>query len=184
MLAACTRRFSSMVSNGASASRATSSNTSVSKKLVKAKVSSVSGVGTKSLAAMAMRKYAEAATPNTDAAVKKWNLELNKLLKLRYYEEGVAHYEKMKAAGVTPNATTFTIMFDTYLAWNDDNAIVGLLEDIKARGLKTFFIEHDTKLRDLLQDPEDPIARKKAVDVHSTILRYRKANINLFEAPK
>jgi hypothetical protein len=172
-----------MMAGGSSSASSSVSKASKSKMVVSSNSSVVQGAQVQSLMKVALRKYADAAPANPEALTKKWNLELNKLLKLRYYEEGVAHYEKMKAAGVTPNAATFLIMFDTYLGWEDNNAIVSLVEDIKARGLKTYFIENDTKLQAFMAEKTRE-GLDQAVEIHTQMLRYRKANLNPFEAPK
>jgi hypothetical protein len=128
-----------------------------------------------------MRKYAESAEANAEAVTKKWNLELNKLYKLRYYDEAIAQYEKMKASGATPNSKTFLVMFDTYMQITDNNGIVALLADIEARGLKTYFQQADAQLRELSEVRE---TREKMIEHHQTMVRLRKAGLNPFDPPK
>ena len=128
-----------------------------------------------------LRKYTTAKhSTDADAAVKRWNLELNRLLKLRHYEQGAAKFEEMKAAGVTPNPITYAIMFDTYVAWQDNASVVKMLKEIKDRGLKTYFGEKDAELMRLTEsDSRD--SHRKAVELYTDMIRRRKAGINPIE---
>lgn len=180
MLAACTRSFYSISANRTSRAVNTGLK-SVNKKNTRLSKSWHSRYGAENcLSKVALRKYT--APPEVEAVTKKWNLELNKLLKLRYFEEAVSHYEKMKESGATPNASTFLIMFDTYMNWQDNNAIRALLEDIKARGINTQFAKIDAQLEELSQ--QGRIGRDKATEVKLKLIRSRRAGLNPFEVAK
>ena len=182
MLTACARKLGSFGANSATGARVARTKAASRKNIMSSSSYEKSGASvSKSLAQVSMRKYAEAATSDVEAVTKKWNLELNKLYKLRYYEEAIAEYEKMKASGATPNSKTFMIMFDTFMQRSDENGIVALLEEIKARGLKTYFQQADAKLRELSQQRE---TREKAIEHHQTMVRLRKAGLNPFDPPK
>lgn len=185
MLAVCTRRlYSAGSSSGGSLS---SVRTCVSSRgsVVYAPSSALSGVSSKSsLVKVALRKYADAAVSgDAEAATKKWNIELNRLYKLRYYEEAIEKFQKMKEAGVTPNSVTYMIMYDTLGQWQDSNALVALVEEVKARGMKTYFVEKDNRLQELVDD-ESREAQLEAVDIQSQMLRYKQAGLNPFDPLK
>lgn len=142
MLAACTRQLRTWGANG---SHSVGASKYFAKNSKAAKVYSGKVESPKSLARVALRKYAEAAAAQTEASseavVKKYNLELNKLAKLRNYDEANTLYEKMKQEGVTPNPTTYLIMFEAYLRWPDQVLLGNMLEDLKAKGIKTQFAQ-------------------------------------------
>lgn len=183
MLAACTRQLRTWGANG---SHSVGASKYFAKNSKAAKVYSGKMESPKSLARVALRKYAEAVATQTEASseavVKKYNLELNKLAKLRNYDEANTLYEKMKQEGVTPNPTTYLIMFEAYLRWPDQILLGNMLEDLKAKGIKTQFAVNDAQYKELVAGGRPN--REKWIALEEKIQRARQAGLNPFEPPK
>lgn len=184
MLVACTRRLYSAGSSSRVGVSSLRSGASARVGDAGASSSVYSGVSTKSsLMKVALRKYAEAAPGDAEAATKKWNIELNRLYKLRYFEEASQKFQKMKEAGVTPNTLTYSIMYDTYGSWGDNGAMTALVEEVKAKGVKSYLVEKAARLSDLLED-DSREAEMESAEIQAQMLRYKQAGLNPFDPLK
>jgi len=182
MLAACTRRLYSAGGRLCSARSAVVP----SRVGVVSVPSYVSGGASpnSSLVKVALRKFADAAAPgDAEAATRKWNIELNRLYKLRYYEEAIEKYQKMKESGVAPNSLTYMIMYDTFGNWQDNNAMAALVAEVKAKGMKTYLVEKDNRLQELSND-ESREALLESVNIQEQMLRHKQAGLNPFDPLK
>lgn len=182
MLVACTRRLYAVGSSprGGAVSLRSGVKSRVSQS--SASSSAYAGVSSKSsLVKVALRKYADAT--EAEAATKKWNIELNRLFKLRYYEQASEQYKKMKEAGVTPNTLTYSIMYDTYGMWQDGGAMAALVDEVKARGVKSYLVDKAARLQELLED-DSREADLESAEINSQLNRYKQAGLNPFDPLK
>ena len=134
-----------------------------------------------SLMRSAMRKYTTAQS-SLGQDTKKWNIELNRLYKLRYFDDVTSTYTKMKETGVAPDATTYMIMFDSHIANFDNNSVVSLVADAKAAGVKTSFLEKDAQFQQMLFSEDDSADLElKSIQLHQSLKKFRQAGLNPFD---
>lgn len=181
MLAACARRIQSS-SASAVASRGVGEQGGLKQGLVASYASKTgSQVSKASLATVATRKYSTAQSAlGTDT--KKWNIELNRLFKLRFYDDVTSAYAKMKQGGAAPDATTFMIVFDSHIANCDNNSVVELVKEAKAGGVKTSFLDKDEQMHQLLASGDDsPDLELKSIHLQQYLRKFRQAGLNPFD---
>lgn len=134
-----------------------------------------------SLVRSAMRKYTTAQS-SIGKDTKKWNIELNRLYKLRYFEDVTSAYAKMKESGAAPDATTYMIVFDSHIANYDNNAVVSLVAEAKAAGVKTSFLDKEAQLQQMVFSPDDSAELElKSIQLHQSLKKFRQAGLNPFD---
>lgn len=181
MLTACVRRIQ-LGSASAVGSRGVGEKVAMKQQnMSKYGQSLVQNKSIKSWKAVATRQYATTES-GFGADTKKWNVELNRLFKLRYYDDVTKVYAKMKESGAAPDATTYMIVFDSHIANLDNNSVVDLLTEAKNNGVKTSFLEKDEQLKQIVTNwDQSPEAELKSIQLRTFLHKFRQAGLNPFD---
>lgn len=128
-----------------------------------------------------VRLYAksnESATLNQADELKRYNIELNKCVKMKYYEDGVRLFHEMKSKNIEPNAVTYRLIFDIYDIGGDTQGAEQLINELREKGIKTEIDELNTLIS---KNAENVETRKKALSLYNEYISKRRSGINLFE---
>lgn len=128
-----------------------------------------------------VRLYAnskESATLSQADELKRYNIELNKCVKMKYYEAGVRLFHEMKSKNIEPNSTTYRLVFDIYDIGDDSAGADQLLNELREKGIKT---EIDELNQQIYKNAENVETRKKALSIYNEYISKRRSGVNLFE---